>query len=364
MTGPVDLDLVKATLAARIDDLVTQLYPAAVRDGHHWCLGDVSGAPGQSLRITRSGSFAGLWKDFSAGESGSALDLIAHALFGGRVDAATVRWAVDWCQLGQIAPKERDRAVARAHAAQARAEAEEADRAARKSALAQRLWAGAARLTGRTPADLYLQGRGIDFAALGRQPGGLRFAAEVYNTERDAYLPALLGYVFDPIRQAQVALHRTYIRRGEDSVWRKDARLTDAKKSLGPFRGGHIPVWRGAHGGPLAELPPGTWIATAEGIENAASIAHARPELRCIAHISLDNLGALKLPDNIGGLIIGADNDAPGSPAARGMERQLARLAERGIRYEIVRAPDGHKDMNDWLKALKGLDAPARECAG
>lgn len=351
MSGPVDLDLIKATLAARIDALVVQLYPAAMQDGRHWRMGSISGERGQSLAITRYGAQAGLWRDFSSGESGSALDLIAHALFGGRVSHEVVDWAVQWCGLGTLSPAEQQRARDRAAAASAEADKKAATERRAKERQAQAIWLSGGPID-RTPADLYLRGRAIDCAALGRTPRALRYAPEVYNAELQAGLPAMVAYVYDPERRLQAAVHRTWLRRDAGGVWRKDGRLKDAKMSLGPFGGGHIPLHRGAHDGPLHTLPAGTWIATAEGIENALSIAMARPALRTIAHISLDNLGRLKLPPNIGGLIIGADNDAPGSPAEAGLQRQLARLTERGIAYEIVRAPDGHKDMNDWLQAL------------
>ena len=347
--APVDLDLVKATLAQRIDSLVPQLYPAATLDGPHWRLGDALGAPGQSLAITRAGANAGLWKDFAGTDSGSPLDLIAHALFSGRVDAAVVDWAVQWCGLGTLSPDEQRRATERARAAGDKARADAQAEAEKRQRSAQGLWLAGSPMA-RTPVDSYLRGRAIDFAALGRYPGALRFKAEVYNSETRSPLPAMLAYVYDPAQGRQCAVHRTWIARGPDG-WIKHPRLKDAKKTFGAFRGGHIPVWRGQHPGPLHELPPGTWIATAEGIENAASIAMQRPHLRCIAHLSLDNLGALLLPDTIGGLYIAADNDAPGSPADAAFQRQLWTLEKRGVPHKVIRAPAGIKDMNDWLRA-------------
>lgn len=357
--APVDLDLVKATLAERLDSLVPRLFPAAVLDGHHWRLGSIDGAPGQSLAITRTGANAGLWKDFGGTARGSALDLIAHALFAGRVDADVVRWAVEWCQLGGMSAADQRLASQRAAEARAKAEAAQAEEAAKKSQQAKAIWLDGAPIVG-TPAEAYLAHRAIPLARMGRFPQALRYGAAVYNAELQQHIPAMLAYIFDPLAGKMVAVHRTYLRH-VDGAWVKDARLTDAKKSLGPFKGGHIPLWRGAHDGTLRELPAGTWIATAEGIENALSVAVQKPDLRCIAHISLDNLGGLKLPDNIGGLYIAADNDAPGSDAARGMERQLARLTERGIPHQLVRAPEGIKDMNDWLKACA---APTQTSCG
>jgi len=352
MSGPVDLDLIKATLAARIDSLVPQLYPAAQLDGKHWVLGDIDGNPGQSLRITRVGQFAGTWTDFNptGKRSGSLLDLIAGRLYGGSVTVDVVRYATEWCGLGAISPADRQKLAARDRDAREKAAAVEREKTAKKRRQAQAIWLTGAKNSAGTPADLYLQGRAIDFTALGRFPGALRFAAEVYNAERDAYLPAMLAYVADGQTGQQLAVHRTYLNRSDAGLWVKDWRLKDAKKSLGPFRSGHIPIWRGEHGDKrLCDLPKGTWIATAEGIENAGSIAMSRPELRVIAHIAMDNLGALDLPDNIGGLLIGVDND----PTDAALNANLARLEDRGFAFQLVRPPKPHKDMNDWARALK-----------
>lgn len=352
MTGPVDLDLVKATLAQRIDSLVQQLYPAAELDGRHWRLGDVAGSPGQSLAITRLGAHAGLWKDFSSGEAGSALDLIAAALFDGNVDAEVVRWAVQWCGLGALTADEQRRAGEKARAATQKAEAEARTAAAKKTRMAQAIWIGGGAIE-RTPADRYLAARAIDLASMGHHPRALRYVAECYNAEVKAGLPAMVAFVLDPEAGKQCAVHRTWLARdaADSSRWIKHPRLKEQKKTLGPYKGGHIPLWRGNFNGPMREMPAGSWVATAEGIENALSIAVQKPDLRCIAHLSLSNLGALKLPDNIGGLYVAADNDAPGSPADLGFQHQLAILESRGIPHRVVRAPDGIKDINDWLKA-------------
>ena len=359
MSGPVDLDLVKAMLTQRIDALVQQLYPAAVRDGRHWRLGSVAGEPGQSLAIAASGNGQGLWKDFSADVGGGPLDLIAHAQFNGRVDAEVVRWAVEWCGLGRMSGEDQARAAARAADSMEKQAQQRAADTAKRIRQARAIWLHGRDMAG-TPVDHYLQGRAIDCGAAGHWPRALRFDAEVYNSETRTAGPAMLAYVYGAEAQGQTAVHRTWLRRDDAGRWRKDWTLREAKKTLGPFGGGYIPIWRGAVSGPLHALPAGTWIATAEGIENALSVAVARPHLRVIAHISLTNLSALDLPDCIAGLYVAADNDKPGSPAAAAFEQQLARLNERGIAHEIVRAPDGHKDMNDWLQALRRAE-PSQE---
>ncbi|MFT8371837.1 MAG: hypothetical protein ABF641_12465, partial [Acetobacter sp.] len=70
-------------LAARIQQLVTELLPAGQRDGHEWRCGSLAGEKGQSLAVHLSGQRAGVWCDFSSGERGDSLDLVASVLFNG-----------------------------------------------------------------------------------------------------------------------------------------------------------------------------------------------------------------------------------------------------------------------------------------
>ena len=70
------------------------------REGNHWCVGDISGAPGQSFKICIAGEKAGLWGDFADSEkhSRSLLDLWMRAR---DVDFKTaLREAAEW--LGSV----------------------------------------------------------------------------------------------------------------------------------------------------------------------------------------------------------------------------------------------------------------------
>ena len=55
-------------LAARVDGLVRDLLPGGHREGHEWRCGSVAGEPGNSLGVHLTGSKAGVWSDFSAGQ--------------------------------------------------------------------------------------------------------------------------------------------------------------------------------------------------------------------------------------------------------------------------------------------------------
>ena len=72
-----DVEIVKCELARRVEELAAYLFPNGKREGVHWCVGDVTGAPGKSFKVCIAGEKAGLWGDFadSRKHSRSLLDL-------------------------------------------------------------------------------------------------------------------------------------------------------------------------------------------------------------------------------------------------------------------------------------------------
>jgi twinkle protein len=88
-------------LAARALDVAQHLYPHGKREGNEWCVGNVEGDQGKSLKIRVEGSKSGLWADFASGGSGDLLDLWSsrHGLDFG----STVKEALSF--LGIAAPK-------------------------------------------------------------------------------------------------------------------------------------------------------------------------------------------------------------------------------------------------------------------
>jgi hypothetical protein len=102
-----DVQRVKELLRERIEELATYLFPNGKREGSHWSVGDVNGAPGKSFKICIAGEKAGLWGDFAsdAKHSRSLLDLWMQAR---NVDFATaLREAADWlgCSLNGQRPQ-------------------------------------------------------------------------------------------------------------------------------------------------------------------------------------------------------------------------------------------------------------------
>lgn len=215
---------------------------------------------------------------------------------------------------------------------------------------AQGLWLGSARMAG-TPAEAYLAGRAIHFAALGRYPSAIRYQHECWCDELKRKIPAMVTAMVR-LDGVHAATHRTYLEyiRGR---WVK-ARLDTPKKVLGDFKGAHISLAKGDTGRvTLRDVPDGTAIAISEGIEDGLTVAMADPMLRVVAATSLDNIGGVALPDAVGDVVIVGQHDAIGSAADTGIERQIARLQERGKTVRCLWPEPGFKDFNDQLRGIR-----------
>ena len=75
MTNTASFKDLASLLAQQALTVVKHLFPEGVLEGHHFCIGNVDGAPGRSLKITVQGDKTGLWKDFAADQGGDLIDL-------------------------------------------------------------------------------------------------------------------------------------------------------------------------------------------------------------------------------------------------------------------------------------------------
>lgn len=66
---------IASRLAGRVSDVCLHLLPSGKREGSEWRVGSVGGEKGQSLGVCLKGTKAGVWCDFSTGETGDLLDL-------------------------------------------------------------------------------------------------------------------------------------------------------------------------------------------------------------------------------------------------------------------------------------------------
>lgn len=349
-----DARQVAAMLSADMPRLVEELIPTAKRHGREAVAGSLRGEAGRSLSIALHGPRAGVWCDFSTGQKGDALDLVAAVLFAGDKGAAW-RWGLRRC--GYTPPGEAPVTTAARRPppppppAQ-RDAAADAD-AARRQRQARAIFAEARPLDGADPASAYLAARGLDLRELGRIPRALRFHPGAWCSEAGRTLPALLGAIIGP--DGMQGVHRIYLAPDAGDTWRK-APLRAPKKALGGVTGGHVPIWRGASRKPLRDAPAGECAVLCEGIEDGIALALLAPELRVLAAVSLANLASLHLPASIAAVILAADNDAPDSPAAEALRRAVQAHADAGREVRLARSPVG-KDFADALAADATTDA-------
>lgn len=365
---------IEEMLKGRVKSLCRELFPNGVEQGNEFRVGSLQGEKGQSLAVHIGAARCGTWKDFSGGavagrDRGDLLWLIACAEFGGDIGKA-IRWAKSWLHLDDLDPARLERFKVEAEQAARKRDEEAAAKVRRAQASARKRWHAGVPIGG-TIVETYFLGRGIDLRPLGKAPGALRFHPEVqhgYGAEA-IVMPAMLAQVTS-LAGEHVATHRTWLKRdpstGSGQAVRKagpEDGIPKPKKVLGPFDGGHIPLWKGACGAmPLRDIPAGTDVYVSEGIEDGLTAACADPSLRIVAGISVGNIGALQLPRQMGWLVILAQNDPPGSDADKALGRAIAAQRARGHKVKVARPPRGHgaggvKDINEL--AQRSLESEA-----
>jgi putative DNA primase/helicase len=88
-------DEIRAELIARLESVLSTLFPAGRKRRGRFLIGDVLGSPGNSLEVVLEGDKAGLWTDRATGDGGDIFDLLAchlalsiHTDFNRVLDAA------------------------------------------------------------------------------------------------------------------------------------------------------------------------------------------------------------------------------------------------------------------------------------
>ena len=89
-------------LAARAEELCSEVLPSGKRDGPDWRCGDGRGNAGQSLCICIKGDRAGRWLDFDTDERGDLLHLIAASRGISLGEAVT--WGKEWLGITDTEP--------------------------------------------------------------------------------------------------------------------------------------------------------------------------------------------------------------------------------------------------------------------
>lgn len=381
-------------LASRISSLVSYIgldvSPAYRLGGRLFPLNTRRGdrKPG-SFWVHLEGPKQGRWRDAADGSHGDALDLLTLFRHNGDAKAA-FKDALEWLGLKSFASTPEERAAERARrekmardalAAQRRRERDAAQQAEKLKKAAKALWLSGHKAEPGGLCDLYLRGRGIDWAgtiaAAGHgMPGCVR---ELWNAKAPAEwqgplgrteMPALLLAVNDAT--GHIGTHRIYLdvrMDGMKPVSAKKALLehVNAEKAakLGPkskflyglHQGGSIRVWKGPTGkriGEIAKLGKDDPTAIMEGFEDACAFAVALfgtdDECRVDAAVSLGNMGLVQLPACIVTRYLVGDNDAS-AEARAAFDRAAEAHAAQGAKVWKMKPPAGAKDVNEMIVA-------------
>lgn len=307
-----------------------------------------------SFKIETIGEHKGRWSDYADGTKGDMVDLIRIC------ESCDERQAI---QIAKQILMMDDTLPSRPKQKQRKAVPPTASEVER---WAQARWLGGQAIAG-SPADAYLAGRGIALASLPRSPGSLRFdpacqfhGRNAAGTEIKAPMPAMLAAICAPDGRI-MGCHRTYLDAGGDPV--RKASVDTPKKILGRLMGGCIRLWsgmgpRGGRGPRWSDIPSGSRIYLAEGIEDGLSAVVIDPTLIVFVTATLGNMAEVVLPDGVSEVVLIADNDPGNEARALLRKAELAHMrAGRDVR--VWRAAHG-KDLNDELRHAQGGLADVR----
>ncbi len=336
-------------LAPHASAVCRQILPAGREEGGFYCVGSIDGEPGGSLKVYLKGARQGGWRDYAGDDRGDLVELVARAAYGGDKKEA-IAWCKSFLGIGDMTPAQFKQARRKAIAAAERQQHEQGEEDARKRKQARGLWMAGEPGAG-TPAQFYLESRGIDFDRLGHFPGSIRYV-HAYHGRLKREAPCMVAAIMRGGKH--IATHRTWITR-DGGRWRtmkaELGKLT--KMTLGRYyeQGGYVPLWKGldAQGRipqgafePLAMAGP---VLAAEGIEDVLTIAMVRRELPAACAVMLANLRALPFKH----IIWIADRDVDNEKAVALLENSVAEQQRLGKQMQFIWPAPGFKDVNDQL---------------
>ncbi len=301
---------------------VCRLYlPAGRRCGAYWTVGNVAGAPGDSLYVRLHGpdhgkGAAGRWTDAATGEHGDLLDLLAATC-----RFATMRQTLDEARSFLALPRKTQN-----H----RRFASSGDLVA----IGRRLFA-ASRPVGGTLAEAYLEHRGLagmsSEACLRFHPNCTYRPTVDESIDTPTAWPALIAAVVD-LHGAITGVQRTWL----DPSGTRKASIRTPRRAMGQLAG------NGVRFGSARDV-----MAAGEGIETVLSLRAVCPALPTVAALSASHLSALQLPSTLRRLYIIEDRDQAGREAADSLSTRA-----RATGIEVLKLEPALSDLNEDLTAL------------
>ncbi|UOO93567.1 DUF7146 domain-containing protein [Vitreoscilla stercoraria] len=221
-----------------------------------------------------------------------------------------------------------------------------------------RLWAKAEANQHHTGIKTYLQGRGLDVAAIAPALGNLGFVEALDYWESDqngqnhfiGQFPAIVAK-FESVDGQLTGLHRTYLNSDHTAKLNMPnpfftGRLLNPKKMMARFSGSN-------KGAAIHLTPADNRLAVCEGIENATAV-YQLTKLPVWACGAANGMASMAIPDTVKELFIFADTDAnqTGIKAARELQKRALR---QGIKVRLWESGINGMDVLDMLDTVKKL---------
>jgi hypothetical protein len=270
-------------LNKRAEEFARQYLPGGRKDGRHWRCSNVHGGKGNSFYLNLTDQHKGKWRDEAEDSKGDILDLFCIQAGSRECGIHAARAFLGISEDKPLPPRP--------------APPPEADvpwQQQKSRGWAQDLWKKGEVIVPESKGSFYLDarmGRSLD-----AYPPCVRFLPKaLYCKDPELYLPAIVFRV-DDVSGVFRGIQRVFLER-------LDRRLQapDAKRSLGPVRGGAI-RFRDPNHGVL-------WVT--EGPEKGLALWLVAPDgVGVWAAPGAGMMSSLDLPDGLKELVIMADHDA------------------------------------------------------
>ncbi|WP_419738588.1 AAA family ATPase [Ruegeria sp.] len=371
-TGP-SVAVVREALIERAEDLFHQVFGEPVRvSAREW---QARSRPAQVMRM--QGPKRGLWHDYSAGEGGDLLDLVACAWCGlgsAKDDFPRVmKDAARYCGITPDQPVDETALRERKRLRQRAAEQAERQEAARRAALVHALEQHAQPVMG-TAAGTYLLSRGLGFVPnmsagwLPPVPGEAvrspdRGSLVIWARNAKGAITGGQRILVNPDgSRVEAGVRKPSFGSIRGSCARFPAQAGPASMSAAPLepvplrgdaeKGEEMAGQAGADGSVPPALQAEPPLVIAEGPESALSIWQATG-YETWAVFGASNWQCIDLPKDRP-VILAPDRDAPDSPAGQAFRKAVLHHLGRGVtrlRIAVAPEPAGSKaDLNDTLQ--------------
>ena len=216
-----------------------------------------------------------------------------------------------------------------------------------KIAKVQTLWDKGQPIQG-TLAERYLrEHRKIE----GSLPSDLRYLPVFTDIASKKSFPCLIAAARSPKGELS-SVQVTFL----DPATAAKENIDVAKKSFGLIKGSAVTLQGDSTQenpsleNTLTERKYSNVLIIAEGVETALSLKEAGIQGTIKASLGISNIKRIVSESSNTHVVICADHDAPGSPAAKSLEKAVVALKEKGLSVSVIKPDKLGEDFNDVLK--------------